>query len=187
MNGGKRKVPGSNNRPSAGREDRRTARNDTIEAMLHEGERVVNRGIVSPGIYWKGAFVAGLGFLLLLTPIFNLGVFLMLVALIMFVMAHMTRHYLLLVLTNRRVIMRYGVIQLDTIQIRLNRIESVELERTIPGQFLNYATVVLTGTGNRLAAVPFIENAFQFRSDLDKLLFAIEKNQRAVPESIPQE
>ncbi len=101
---------------------------------------------------------------------FNLGVFLLLVSFIMFLVARMTKHYLLLVLTDQRVIIRAGILNLETIQFHYSKIESVEINWTPMGRALGYGTVFISGTGSRVIAVPFIGNALEFRSTVDSLM-----------------
>jgi len=140
-----------------------------IRSMLKENEQVMRIATIHWGIYWKGLVVLLLGlYLLVVVP--NLGMFIIAVALIMLVIAHLTKYYLMLVLTDRRVLIRHGIIQLDTIQIHHRRIESIEIERTIMARLLGYGRVVVSGTGTRNVIVPFIADAEQFRSDIDDVL-----------------
>lgn len=145
-----------------------------IQALLKEGETVIRVASIHRGIYWKSLAVGILTLILLFTPLFNLGVFFALVTVIMFAIATLYRHYLLLVLTDSRVFLRHGILRVDTIQIRHSRIESVETERTIMGQILGYASVVIFGTGSRMTAIPFIADALEFRNELDERLSAYE-------------
>ena len=147
-----------------------------VPFTLNSDEEILATGEISCGIFWKAAVVATLSLLLMLV-VFRLGVFLLLVAAIMFVAAYLERHFLLLILTNQRVIIRHGVIKIDTAQIRLSRIESAEVEHTIPGMVLGYGAVVLSGTGSRISAVPFVANASQFRNKLDEILMSRESRQ----------
>ena len=137
---------------------------------LREGETILINGIISPGIYWKSLFVLLLALLVGLLA-WQLGALLLIVSLIMFGVAFLTQKFLLLVLTDHRVIVRYVIINLETTQIRFSSLESVEVQRTLVGQLLGYASVVLTGTGTRVLVVPFIANANQFRNALDEILF----------------
>ncbi|MGE4313074.1 MAG: PH domain-containing protein [Pseudobdellovibrionaceae bacterium] len=137
---------------------------------LRDGEEMYLEGIISGGIFWKSLAVACLGLVVGLIA-WQLGLLLLIVAGIMFLIAWLTRHYLLLVLTNHRVLVRYGIINLDTTQIHLETIESVEVRRTLIGRFLGYASVVVSGTGSRVLIIPYIENADHFRNVLDELLY----------------
>lgn len=142
-----------------------------IKALLHDDEHIIRVATIHPGIYWKTCAMGVLTFILIIYPFtFNLGVFAALVTLVMFSLATLYKHFLLLALTNKRVFLRHGIIRVDTIQIRHSRIESVETERTIMGQILGYASVVIFGTGSRNTAIPFIADALAFRNELDECL-----------------
>lgn len=149
-----------------------------IRQLLLDGEKVLRVARIHPAIYWKSIVMALLGILLLFKA-FNLGVFFMIVAGLMAVVAWMTKHFLMLALTNKRVLLRYGIIKLEVIQIHHRKIESVELGWTILGQFLGYASVMITGTGSRVSIVPFIADAPQFRKDLEQILLRIADGQSA--------
>ena len=86
---------------------------------------------------------------------------------------------LLLALTDERVIIRHGIINLDTIELPHSRIESVELARTIMARLLGYSTVMITGTGSRRTAVPFIADAHLFRAALDDILIQRDRQGKA--------
>jgi hypothetical protein len=139
-------------------------------SFLHPNEKVVLRAKIHPGIYWK-AIALGLVSILIMLMAFYLGAFLLLVSLIMYVFSQLTKHYLLLVLTDQRVVMRSGILNLETIQMHYNRIESVEIFWTPPGRILGYGTVMITGTGSRVASIPFVGNALEFRSKVDDLIY----------------
>lgn len=142
-----------------------------VRTLLRDGETLTLMGQIHYGIYWKAAALGGLSLILLLS-VFNLGVFMLIITALAFAYAALTKHYLLLALTNKNVIIRFGIINLDTVQVQMNRIESVQLARTIMGRLLGYASVVVTGTGNRVMMIPFIANADQFRAALEQQLNA---------------
>ena len=144
---------------------------EALQSILMPGEKVLRIAQISPGIYWKGVVVFVLSLIIMTTIAFNLGLFLMFVSVLMLAVSYLTRYFLLLAATDKRVIIRHGIINLDTIQFRYTKLESVELSRTIIGQILGYASVVITGTGSRITVVPFIGNASKFREELNKILF----------------
>lgn len=154
------------------RRERTTATGlEALNSILMPDEKLLCVAEVSVGIFWKCAvmLVFSLVMLVVATP---LGVFFSLVTLIMFIVAYLTKYFLLLAATDKRVIIRCGIINLDTIQFRYTKLESVELARTIIGQILGYASVVITGTGSRVTVIPFIANASKFRETLNGILFA---------------
>lgn len=157
---------------SAGRVEKTTATGEeALESILMPGEKVLRIAHISPGIYWKGIVLFIFSFILMLTPAMPLGGFLMFVSVLMLSISYLTRYFLLLAATDKRIIIRAGIINLDTIQFRYSKLESVELSRTIIGQILGYASVVITGTGSRVTVVPFIADASRFRAELNKILF----------------
>lgn len=141
-----------------------------IQTLIKDDERVIRVATIHWGIYWKTAVVAAVALLMILSPLRNLGIFLAFVAFVMFTLASLYKRFLMLVLTDKRVFLRHGIIRVDTIQIRHSRIESVETERTIMGQLLGYAAVVIFGTGSRRTAIPFVADALEFRNELDQKL-----------------
>jgi uncharacterized membrane protein YdbT with pleckstrin-like domain len=145
-----------------------------IRSQLTEGETIKRMAEIHFGIYWK-TVVVGIFTLFLFMTITNLGYLFALVTLVMGAIAWLTKHFLILALTDRRIFVRYGIIRLDTVQLRLSRIESVELERTIIGQILGYSTVVITGTGSRVTYVPFVAHGEAFRKEINEFLMKREK------------
>ena len=150
-----------------------------LPVSLREGERVVARAEISLGIYWKTIAVLILAIIIGLMA-WQLGVLLLLVTILMFLYAFAMRHALLLVVTNQRIFVRAGIIKVDTVQIRFDRIESVEIQRTIPGQIFSYATLMISGTGALLAFIPFMSNAQQIRDLVDEMMYKREEKPQHV-------
>lgn len=143
--------------------------------FLLEGETLLVRGQIHKAIYWKSVAVFILAVFLLFKA-FNLGVFMLFVASVMMAMAALTERYLVLILTDKRVIIRAGITYVELIEIRHSQIESIELSYTIPGQIFGYAMVVIAGTGRRTVMVPYISNAIEFRKALEGVL--MERDER---------
>lgn len=134
-----------------------------LRRMLVSGEEVVLRAELHNAIYWKSAAVFLFSILLFLFVARPLGYLLFTVAVVMTIISIITKHYLLLAITNKRVLARYGLLQMDVVDIRFSKIESIDLERMLPGHLFGYATVVVMGTGQRFIRIPYIANAEAFR------------------------
>lgn len=134
----------------------------SIENMMQEGEEIVLRGVIHWAIYWKSVAVLVAALLMCLLAV-ELGLLLGFVGVLMLIHAVVTKHVLAIVLTNRRVIARYGLLQMEVVDVRLKRIESLELERMLSGIMLGYANIVVMGVGMRHIRIPYIANAVQFR------------------------
>lgn len=147
-----------------------SARSADLPSSLRDGEVILARGVISNAIFWKAGVVLVLALLVgLLAP--PLGYFLCLVSFLMFAYSMILRSILMLIVTNQRIFFRSGIIKVDTVQVRLERVESVEIQRTLVGHVLHYGTVILTGTGTRFSYIPFLANAAHIRNVIDDLLY----------------
>lgn len=137
---------------------------------LQEGETIVARSIIHEAVYWKGVAVCLLGLVLLPSFFQALGVFFIFVGFVMLGIAHVSRRFLILLATDKRIIARSGLIYADMIELRYSQVESVELGMTLIGQVLGYGNVVVTGTGQRRVIVPFVKNAQEFKRRVNDIL-----------------
>lgn len=154
------------------------ARHQDLPSSLREGEAILVRGIISNAIFWKATAILFIALLIGLVAA-PLGYFICFVSFLAFAYAFILKSILMLVVTNQRVFFRSGIVKVDTVQVRLERIESVEIQRTIVGHFLNYGTVVLTGTGTRFSYIPFLANAAEVRNVIDELLYKRDQSKNA--------
>lgn len=136
---------------------------------LTEDESLISWVRIHGAIYWKAVAVIIFAILLFLWA-YQLGFFFLLVGGIMLVLAHLTRHYLILAATDKRVFIRSGFFYADMIELRYSQIESIELGITPIGQVFHYANVIITGTGQRRIIVPFVADAVQFRAKVNDIL-----------------
>ena len=68
-----------------------------------------------------------------------------------------------LAITNRRIIVKTGIVQLKTTELYLNRVEGVEVEQTTTERMLGYGTVNIRGVGTEIAPVSHISKPLDFR------------------------
>lgn len=145
-----------------------------LEPLLRPGERVLGIAAISPGIYWKSVvlFIAAA-----VTMLYSLalGIYLAAVSLVVLILAAMTRKYLLLAATDERVIIRHGIFYIEIVEMRYDRIESIELVSSLMGQLLGYVNIIITGTGRLRFMVPFVENGFDFSTELNHMLLKRER------------
>lgn len=151
------------------------SRESDLPVSLREDERVLIRGVISNGVFWKSLAILIVAALFYTFIAYELGVFLSIIAGLNALYAFLLQRFLLVVVTNQRIFFRSGMLKVDTVQVRLDRVESVEIQRTIMGQFLQYGTVVLTGVGSRFSYIPFLANAAAVRDVIDELLYQREK------------
>ena len=67
------------------------------------------------------------------------------------------------VITNKRVIVKVGLIRRKTLEMNLQKIESVNVEQSIMGRILGYGTVTIVGTGGTKESFTDIKRPLMFR------------------------
>jgi|SRR5665647_3052935 len=146
-----------------------------VDSVLAEGERIVYRAAIS---HWKfflsylagsvflasalGAYIAGsrAGAPLAMVAIaLVIGLALMLSAII-------RRQTTELVLTDRRIIMKRGLVSRDTVEINLNKVESLHVNQGLMGRILGYGDVTVVGTGASLEPLRGISSPLELRKKL---------------------
>ncbi len=165
-------------KPSANRQPK-SFQDQELERMLVSGEEIILRARLHGAIYWKAIAVLLVSIFVGFFLVPTLGIMLGVVGAIMLCIAILTQHYLLLAVTNKRVLARYGLLQMDVVDIRLSKVESIDLERMLTGHLFGYASVVVMGTGQRVIRVPFIGNAEAFRRYYNEMVLAEEGNEEA--------
>ncbi len=136
---------------------------------LRDGENVLISTIISDAIYWKGIAVLIVAILFLLIA-YQLTLFLAFVAALTLGFEGLLQKYLLLVVTNQRVLIRRGFLLTDMIQLQYSRIESVEVQTTLIGTFLGYSTLMVSGTGSRMGYIPYVANAMAIQEIINEIL-----------------
>ena len=68
--------------------------------------------------------------------------------------------------TNRRVVIKTGLASRKTIEMLLNKVESIEVSETTAGRMLGYGTVVVIGTGGTSEPFHTVAHPLQFRSQV---------------------
>ena len=72
-------------------------------------------------------------------------------------------------ITNRRVIIKTGLISRKTFEMNLSKIESVNVDQGILGRILGYGTISIVGTGGTREIFPNILNPIVFRKKFQEL------------------
>jgi uncharacterized membrane protein YdbT with pleckstrin-like domain len=72
------------------------------------------------------------------------------------------------VVTNKRVIIKTGFISRDTIELNLNKVESIQVEQSVFGRMLGFGTLIVHGTGVTGQAFHKIADPLEFRRRLQE-------------------
>jgi uncharacterized membrane protein YdbT with pleckstrin-like domain len=71
-----------------------------------------------------------------------------------------------LVLTDRRVIYKTGLLKRHTMEMNRSKVETVSVDQSVLGRLLNYGTVIVRGTGGSLEPIRKIDDPLTFRSHI---------------------
>jgi uncharacterized membrane protein YdbT with pleckstrin-like domain len=122
-----------------------------IEGALIKNERIVYTGHIS---LWPLAWLIMLGVVLL--PAFGLGLTCLAIA---FVKYKTTE----LAITTKRVIAKFGFISRRTVEINIHKVESIQVEQSMPGRIFGYGTLLISGAGEPQAPILGISRPMEFR------------------------
>ena len=70
--------------------------------------------------------------------------------------------------TNRRVVIKTGLVSRKTIEMLLNKVESIEVSETAFGRMLGYGTIVVIGTGGTPEPFHKVAHPLEFRSQVQQ-------------------
>jgi membrane protein YdbS with pleckstrin-like domain len=70
--------------------------------------------------------------------------------------------------TNRRVMVKTGIVLRHTMEILLSKVESIEVDQTIMGRMLGFGSVVVRGTGGTPEPIQLIDNPQEFRKQVQE-------------------
>ena len=121
-----------------------------IDDSLIEGEVLVHRGRIS---WWSVFWLLFLGILTLV----------LLVGLVFLVSAWIRVRSTEIAITNKRIIAKFGFIKRHTVEINLDKVESLRVEQGLWGRFLNFGTIYVSGAGTAVAPFPDIADPLVFR------------------------
>ena len=69
-------------------------------------------------------------------------------------------------ITNQRVLYKAGFIRRSTVEMMIDKVESVRINQSIAGRIFGYGTLTLTGTGGANKPLKFIRNPQKFARQL---------------------
>jgi uncharacterized membrane protein YdbT with pleckstrin-like domain len=150
-----------------------------VDSVLAEGERIVHRAAISR---WKFFLSYLVGSLFLLTAVGayvatenHAGESLAMVAvplvlgIALILSAVIRRQTTELVLTDRRIITKRGLISRNTVEMNLNKVESVHVDQSLMGRIFNYGDITVVGTGSSLEPLLGISSPLELRKKIGSI------------------
>ncbi len=133
-----------------------------VEQNLLQGEMVVYRGRLHLVIFLAPALIALLG-LLAFAASGKLAAVLLVIALLLAMDRYIRLATSEFVVTNKRVLIKTGLIRRHTLELLLSKVETIGVEQGIYGRIFNFGTIVVTGTGGTKELFPIIARPLEFR------------------------
>ncbi len=148
---------------------------------LIEGEKILCKAVISPYIFWQsGVLLIFALFVYFMVP--TIGILLFIVTALKALYDALRKQIFMLVVTNKRILTRYGILQVDVVDLHFKAIESIELERMLTGYLMGYSNVVIMGTGQRYIVIPYVANGPTIRRTYNNLVLGEEDNKEQSPQ-----
>jgi uncharacterized membrane protein YdbT with pleckstrin-like domain len=144
-----------------------------VDQILEPGEQVVFKTRLSWTLYvpaivyalialaltFFAASAAGFG-----VVVFVVAALAAVAALVSFLRAWFRRWTTEIAVTDRRVVLKRGFIRRHTVEMNMQKVESVDVDQTQLGRVFNYGTVTIKGTGSTLESLRMIDHPLKLRS-----------------------
>ena len=145
-----------------------------VERVLQPGEQLRHVSSIHWIVYWPGVVVALLavaacwfsGTRLLPVVWLYAGYALALVAVVLLAQEWFQWWITEIAVTDRRVIYKKGLVRLQTNEMNMDKVESVQIDQSILGRMLDYGNVRILGTGEGLETLRTIADPLQLRNSI---------------------
>jgi uncharacterized membrane protein YdbT with pleckstrin-like domain len=143
-----------------------------VESSLVPGERIVYRA----HLHWKTFLPGGVVFLLftIWAILFAVEEKKQGVALVIFLIgtvplagAYLRYRCSEFAVTDKRVLIKTGIIKRHTLETLLNKVENISVEQSVLGRLLNFGTIQVTGTGATRETFANIGAPLEFRKQVE--------------------
>lgn len=142
-----------------------------VDEVLQPGEQLLHRAYLHWLLYAPAFATAVVGVVLLvLGATYGGGIALVpgaavgLAAVYFWLGAWIRRSTTELAVTNRRIILKRGWIRRRTVEMNMDKVESVDVDQSILGRIFNYGDVTVRGTGASIEPLRMIGDPLHFRS-----------------------
>ena len=120
---------------------------------------------------WPAMFLCAVSFIGITFESFRtLSYIMILVALIWGGFIWMTYHCSILNIKKKQVILCTGILVRQTIDIPMNKIESIDIRQSILGSLLQYGSLVITGTGGTRQYVNYLAKPLTCRRYIEQMM-----------------
>ena len=137
-----------------------------MEKNLLVNERIVFSTKLNWTLYVKSSIVILIGLLVLLDGLF--GLIVVFIGILSAVVTYFKIKTFEFAVTNKRILIKYGILRTRSFEIMLNKVEAIYIERNIIEKLVNSGTMIIKGTGGSQNLLRNVDNPFQFRIALNE-------------------
>ncbi len=150
-----------------------------VQQVLQPGETVVYETKLSWAMYIPGGvlLLVAAVFFVVTHMIFDTTIWadivnLILAAIAVFLLAQewFERWTTEIAITDRRIIFKRGFIRRDTIEMGVEKVESIDVNQSLLGRLFDFGDITIRGTGAGLAPLRNIDSPLDFRSHITGLV-----------------
>lgn len=153
-----------------------------VEKTLMEGERIIHRARLHWYHFVPGIALMVLGAVLMIASfivdgarwLLWVGIALAFFGFVSAVPAAVRQFASEFVVTNKRLIMKVGLVERESYEILLRKIESISVDQSILGRILNFGTVTISATGGSKDTYANISDPLTFRTKIHEQAEAAE-------------
>ncbi len=145
-----------------------------VQQSLLKDEVIEYQANISPWAFTTRIIIGSLAlFFTVVVP--DLAIILLPFSIIVFGLAYLEYKSTELALTNKRIVAKFGFIKRETVELKLDKVESVQLGQGILGRILNFGDVIVAGAGTPKAPIPYIASPMKFRTRVFEIQDELEK------------
>ncbi|HEX9320500.1 MAG TPA: PH domain-containing protein [Xanthobacteraceae bacterium] len=146
-----------------------------IERVLQQGETVRHIARISWVMYLPGLFLwAVAGILATILPsepalhflVLVVAVIVFIIGAVLLARAWFHRVTTEIAVTDRRIIYKRGFVRRYTVEMHMDKVESVDVDQSVFGRLLDYGDVIIHGTGAGLEPLPYIDHPLELRNHI---------------------
>ncbi|WP_207802909.1 PH domain-containing protein [Roseicella frigidaeris] len=141
-----------------------------VAANLMTGEEIVSEGKIHWFVYIVPIISIIASFFLMATDASVFGFLVLLFGILRLISAFIVRNTTELVITNRRIIAKFGFIRRNTVELLHRNVESLHVSQGVFGRLFRFGTIIVNGTGGVRTPVPDIDHPLEFRRTALRLL-----------------
>lgn len=148
-----------------------------VEEVLQPDEKVLVTSTIHWAIYVPGVVLTAVGFVGFLYGyggagadsairdiVWAISLLLLAAGFLSLLRAWFRRWTTEIAVTNRRVIYKRGFIRRYTVEMHMDKVESIDVDQSVLGRLLDYGDVIVRGTGASFEPLPMVQAPIKLRN-----------------------